>query len=242
MDKTLEPKVVRLKRLAQAAHAHPIINGEDTDFNITNFGQFGDDLEAVLDALPSADKPAGWKLVPVEPDGYMIRAGVDERDRPGSGASVSSIYRAMLSSAPAAPGGVGTRDERQKCVADWCAAAFGAEHQASVPQRGLRMLEEAIETYQSINGSPEAAHKLIDYIYAKEPGKLFQELGGLGITVLALAAAAGVSADAAETAELNRVLSKPPAWFHARNKAKNDAGFDAVAHPAIAPVVGEEKL
>jgi hypothetical protein len=90
-------------------------------------------------------------------------------------------------------------------------------------------------------GAPEAAHKLIDYIYAKEPGKLFQELGGLGITVLALAAAAGLSADDAETTELNRVLSKPLAWFHARNKAKNDAGFDATAYPAPPSLQGNGK-
>lgn len=126
---------------------------------------------------------------------------------------------------------VETRDERQKRVVEWCAAAFGTEHQASVPQRGLRMLEEAIEAYQALDGSPEAAHKLIDYIYAKEPGKLFQELGGLGITVLALAAAADLSADDAEKAELARVLSKPLEWFYARNEAKNAAGFDATAFP-----------
>lgn len=128
-----------------------------------------------------------------------------------------------------------TRDDRQRQVAEWCAAAFGAEHQASVPQRGLRMLEEAIEAYQATGGNTDQAHKLIDYIFAKEPGNLFQELGGVGITVLALAAAAGLSADDAETTELNRVLSKPLAWFHARNKVKNDAGFDATAYPDKQP-------
>jgi len=128
-----------------------------------------------------------------------------------------------------------TRDDRQTTVAEWCAAAFGADHQASVPQRGLRMLEEAIEAYQATAGNAGTAHKLIDYIFAKEPGELVQELGGLGVTVLALAAAAGLSADEAETREVNRVLSKPLEWFHARNKVKNDAGFDATAYPVATP-------
>jgi hypothetical protein len=127
------------------------------------------------------------------------------------------------------------RDDRQQQVAEWCAAAFGAEHQASVPQRGLRMLEEAIEAYQATNGDPAVAHKLIDYIFAKEPGELFQELGGLGVTTLALAAAAGMSADNAEQTEVERVLSKPLKHFWARNKVKNDAGFDATAYPSAPP-------
>lgn len=97
------------------------------------------------------------------------------------------------------------------------------------------MLEEAIEAYQALCGDPAQAHRLIDYIYAKEPGKLFQELGGLGVTVLALAAAAGISADEAERTEIARVLAKPLEHFWERNKAKNDAGFDALAYPTAAP-------
>lgn len=60
-------------------------------------------------------------------------------------------------------------------------------------------------------------------------------MGGLGITVLALAAAAGLSADEAEQRELDRVLAKPLEWFHARNKVKNDAGFNALAYPKEQP-------
>jgi hypothetical protein len=135
---------------------------------------------------------------------------------------------------PAETERVASRDDRQRRVAEWCAAAFGAEHQSSVPQRGLRFLEEAIEAYQALSGSPEQAHKLIDYIFAKEPGELSQELGGVGVTLLALAEAAGISADAAEQREFGRVLSKPLSHFHARNQAKNDAGFNALAYPVEA--------
>jgi hypothetical protein len=120
------------------------------------------------------------------------------------------------------------RDARQKRVAEWCAAAFGAAQAASVEQRGLRLLEEAIEAYQAAGCNREQAHKLVDYVFARPPGKLSQELGGVGITTLALANACGASADAEEVRELNRVLSKPLVHFAARNQAKNDAGFAAI--------------
>jgi NTP pyrophosphatase (non-canonical NTP hydrolase) len=120
------------------------------------------------------------------------------------------------------------RDARQARVAEWCAAAFGIDQASSVEQRGLRLLEEAIEAYQAAGCNREQAHKLVDYVFARPPGKLAQELGGVGITTLALANACGASADAEEARELERVLSKPLAHFAARNQVKNDAGFAAI--------------
>lgn len=75
---------------------------------------------------------------------------------------------------------------------------------------------------------------------AKEPGELSQELGGVGVTLLALAAAANVSADDAELTEIRRVLSKPLEHFWARNKVKNDAGFNALAYPSAPPPAAKE--
>lgn len=122
---------------------------------------------------------------------------------------------------------------RQRVVHDFCVRAFGADHASSVEQRAVRMLEESIEAYQAASGTAEMAHRLIDYIFAKPTGSLVQELGGVGVTVLALAHAAGLNADAAEVAEIERVLSKPPEWFTARNAAKNAAGFDVTgAYPS----------
>lgn len=126
-----------------------------------------------------------------------------------------------------------TRDSRQQVVHDFCVRAFGADHASSVEQRAVRLLEECIEAYQAAHGSAEMAHRLIDYIFAKPAGSLGQELGGVGVTVLALAHAAGLSADDAEVKEIERVLSKPPEWFTARNAAKNAAGFDVTgAYPS----------
>lgn len=121
------------------------------------------------------------------------------------------------------------RDARQKQVSDWCADAFGVEHATSIQQRGIRFLEEAIEAYQATGGDRAMAHKLVDFIFDKPTGDLFQELGGVGVTLLALAAAAGLSADGAEHAEVTRVLSKPIEHFRARNAAKDAAGFNVVS-------------
>lgn len=125
-----------------------------------------------------------------------------------------------------------SRNERQRTVSEWCAAAFGNDHAYSIQQRGIRMLEEAIEAYQACGCQADMAHRLVNYIFAKEPGNLKQELGGVGVTVLALAAAAVVSADEAERDEVARILAKPLEHFHARNEVKNAAGFNVVAPPA----------
>lgn len=117
------------------------------------------------------------------------------------------------------------RDRRQAQTHAWCVAAFGDHDARSIPQRGLRLMEEAIETAQACGCDPAMLHRLIDHVYAKPAGGLREELGGLGVTLLALAQAAGLSADDAEALEVERVRAKPLAHFAARNAAKQAAGF-----------------
>ena len=69
-------------------------------------------------------------------------------------------------------------------------------------------------------------HRLVDYVFARPVGNLAQEIGGVGITLLALAQAATIDADAEEQREFERVLAKPLEHFAARNAAKNAAGFN----------------
>ena len=117
------------------------------------------------------------------------------------------------------------RDQRQEMLVSWAEMAFGREQATSVPQRGLRLLEEAIEAFQASGGDEAMAHKLITFVFARPPGTVGQELGGVAVTVLLLAAAAGLSADEEECREMHRVLSKPLREFTARNESKNAAGF-----------------
>lgn len=119
-----------------------------------------------------------------------------------------------------------TRLARQRRVKQFVDEAFGPD---SVEQRALRFLEEAIEAFQAASGNQEQGLRLFDYVFNRPVGELSQELGGVGITLLALAETAGLDADAEEQRELRRVLSKPIEHFRARNQAKNDAGFRASA-------------
>jgi len=117
------------------------------------------------------------------------------------------------------------RDLRQKMIVEWAIAAFGREEATGLPQRGLRLLEEAIEAFQAAGGDEAIAHKLVSFVFARPAGTVGQELGGVAVTVLALAAAAGLSADEEECREVHRVLNKPLREFSDRNASKNAAGF-----------------
>jgi NTP pyrophosphatase (non-canonical NTP hydrolase) len=117
------------------------------------------------------------------------------------------------------------RDKRQEMIASWAELAFGRQEAISLPQRGLRLLEEAIEAFQACGGDEAMAHKLVKFVFERPPGEVGQELGGVAVTVLALAAAANLSADEEECREIHRVLSKPLSEFTARNASKNASGF-----------------
>lgn len=144
------------------------------------------------------------------------------------GWAVGDLCRAVgeLRPTPAESGRITYRDERQSGVASWCAAAFGADHATSIPQRGIRLAEEAVEAAQAAGCDRAMVHRLVDHVYEKPSGVLSQEIGGVGLTLLALSAAAHVSADAEEEREYLRVKAKPLEHFRKRNEAKNAAGFN----------------
>jgi NTP pyrophosphatase (non-canonical NTP hydrolase) len=117
------------------------------------------------------------------------------------------------------------RDKREAAVGGWCCAAFGISEGMSIPQRAIRLLEEAAEVAQAAGVNEHLAHSLLYYVWSRPAGQLGQEIGGVGVTVLALAHAAGLSAEEEEKREVARILSKPLSHFRERNKAKNDIGL-----------------
>lgn len=119
----------------------------------------------------------------------------------------------------------GDRDRRQVTITEWARTCFGVEQSTSLPQRGVRLLEESIEAYQAAGGDRAMAHKLVDFVFDRPPGDLAQELGGVGVCLLVLASALGVTADSTERTEVERVLAKSFQHFTERNHAKNAAGF-----------------
>ena len=117
-----------------------------------------------------------------------------------------------------------TRDDRQKKVYEWCVAAFG-EINAQPAQRALRFLEEAIELTQACKVPKDFVERLVTYVYGQPEGDIIQELGGVSLTLLALAQSLNVSAESAEALEIGRVLSKPLDYYTKRNENKDSLGF-----------------
>jgi NTP pyrophosphatase (non-canonical NTP hydrolase) len=120
-----------------------------------------------------------------------------------------------------------SRIERQRRMFDWCCRAFGETETRSIPQRGLRLLEEAAEAAQAAGVDVDTSIHLMVYVWGRKKGELAQELGGVAITSLALAAAANLDMDSAEVDEILRVLSKPLSHFKKRNEQKNADGLTA---------------
>lgn len=117
-----------------------------------------------------------------------------------------------------------SRDMRQATVREWVRETFG-EISMVIAERVQRVLEEACELAQAEGMGVTDAHTLVDYVWARPSGRREQELGGLQVTILAYAAAAGLSAEAAEVAEVERVLGKDPADFRRRQNEKVAAGI-----------------
>lgn len=117
------------------------------------------------------------------------------------------------------------RNIRQHLVHQWCEETFGWSHAYNKRTRALRFLEEAIELYQAMDGDIPTAKNLLEYVFRNKPGDIRQEMGGVGITLLALGQMMGISADNAEADEFVRVQAKSKEHFQARNQVKVDAGF-----------------
>lgn len=116
-------------------------------------------------------------------------------------------------------------DQVQEIVCAWGRTAFGEDHMNSQVERAMRLLEEAIELYQAVDAPAQKAHELVDLVFSRPKGRPFQELGGVGVTWMAMAGALGYSADHALHLEIVRVLSKPTDHFTKRNEEKKALGF-----------------
>ena len=75
----------------------------------------------------------------------------------------------------------------QICVGLWIKACLGPLIAADVTERNHRFLEEALELVQSKGCTASEAHQLVDYVFNRPIGEPFQELGGVMVTLAALA-------------------------------------------------------
>lgn len=127
------------------------------------------------------------------------------------------------------------RDRRQTVVVEWGARCFGADHMADKTVRAARFFEEAAELVQAVGLPRDHAMRAFDHVYGRAPGNIEQEAGGVGVTLMALCNAVGLSADGCENKEIARCLSKSPETFAERNKAKIEQVDSATRPTAPAP-------
>jgi hypothetical protein len=108
----------------------------------------------------------------------------------------------------------------------WGIRCFGSKHMSNKYIRALRTAEEVIELCQACEVDGMQLHRLIDYVYAKEPGKIAQEIGGVLVTSAVFCSTMGLEPDFVLATEVRRVLEKSPEYFAERNRLKEQAGFD----------------
>lgn len=120
---------------------------------------------------------------------------------------------------------------RQKWISEFIANTWG-ETNMHPQERAMRLLEEAIELAQVEGVTARQISELTSHVMGKPPGSPSQETGGVGVCLLAYCEAKGLSADAAEGAEIERLKTRDPEHFRRRHQVKVDAG---VAQQGISP-------
>jgi NTP pyrophosphatase (non-canonical NTP hydrolase) len=79
-------------------------------------------------------------------------------------------------------------DTMQDGVWEWCQKTFdGVAEWQTDKERAYRFFEEAGELFQAIGMTRDDAVKVVDYVFGRPIGERSQEIGGVMITLLALA-------------------------------------------------------
>lgn len=92
----------------------------------------------------------------------------------------------------------------QERVRNWMVACFGHEIPKDKVERNHRFLEEALELVQAAGCTSIEAYRLVDYVYGRPVGELSQEIGGVMVTLMALADAHTTDAEICGHLELAR--------------------------------------
>lgn len=93
----------------------------------------------------------------------------------------------------------------QKVVEWWCLACHGRERTYNKKERILRFVEESIELAQALDLSKEEVIRLVEWVYSRNKGETFQEIGGVMITIAALCTANDYDLGNAGETELTRI-------------------------------------
>ena len=85
-------------------------------------------------------------------------------------------------------------------VIGWLEQCFGVDIAKDKTERSYRFIEEALELVQATGTTKEEVLQLVDYVYGRPVGEVFQEVGGVMTTLPSLCHAWDIQmANAAET-------------------------------------------
>lgn len=124
------------------------------------------------------------------------------------------------------------RDEQQRSVLAWAKAAFATDgklDEVEPPIRCLRFIEEALELAQAYGLEKSLILRQIDEVYSRPLGQVPQEVGGVGVTLMAFCESINLNVEGAILREIDRINSKPVEHFQARQKEKMAKGLAPAA-------------
>jgi hypothetical protein len=115
-------------------------------------------------------------------------------------------------------------NEFQKMTLAWMHKCFGKEITENRVERGLRVVEEAIELGQSAGLTKEQVLKLVEWVYSRPAGDLLQESGGVLITLSAFCSAHGIRLEDSAQRELFRCV-QGTRKIQKKQREKREAGI-----------------
>lgn len=99
----------------------------------------------------------------------------------------------------------------QHRVVEWLIDTFGEETEIDKEERGQRFIEEALEAVQAAGMPKKDVLMLVEYVYGRPAGDLFQEIGGVMVTAACMAWSHKHCMHTAGEVELSRIWSKQDA-------------------------------
>jgi len=118
----------------------------------------------------------------------------------------------------------------QKEVLEWVRTTFG-ESFLNDRERALRFIEESIELVQAIGLTSSDVVSILHHVYGRPVGDYSKEMGGVMITLEAMAEHLGVDLNRQSCLEWARVNDLPQSHFDAASERKQQAGVCNVQDP-----------
>lgn len=119
-------------------------------------------------------------------------------------------------------------------VWQWVTSTFGLPTADDVRERSLRFVEEALELAQSLGMSDSTAHGLVDYVWGRPAGEPTQEVGGVMVTLLALAEQYGIDVFTAALTEIARIETPDVIEKCQRKQAQKEIEGVTAEHEGVA--------